>query len=381
MTTYERTAYRNGTRAPATVIVDRDLTDPDHQVQYTVTVLLSGVEHSATAADAFEALSLVREVLDREGWLLGVQGARIDVWASSMARQQGGGMRAYRLRRGRHPRFDDLVDVFAPADERLGTVAAQRAYVGAEVEDKRADAVDDIETVTTTTTLAPTPSMDGRPSLLDRLTGRSQPARWAAPERWTAVRATLGDVLTPAEWAEAEVLAGEVPTGRYQPSTHRITRAVGSDDEGIRWADLVDVAIEPDGTIRVRVFRRRYVERPGAPFDVVLDTRVEGLPPTEFRPGGLGMTTAQHQVPALWEYLRDHELVPDDAMQIMFWPDHGRVPTGSDDDQGSTTTFWGRADGATWTVLVSAAGHLRITRTQPQPSPDEARIDAAPTTP
>lgn len=49
MTTYERTAYRNSTRAPATVIVDRDLADPDHQVQHTVTVLLSGVEHSATA--------------------------------------------------------------------------------------------------------------------------------------------------------------------------------------------------------------------------------------------------------------------------------------------------------------------------------------------
>lgn len=381
MTTYHRIAYRNGTNAPATVTVEMDLTNPDHQAHSTVTVSLLGVEHSATADDAFEALSLVRAALDREGWLLGVQGARVDVWPSGMARQQGGGMRAYRLRRGRRPRSDDLVDVFAPADERLGTVDAQRAFVGAEPQAARPDAVDDTETVATSTTLAPAPSMDGRPSLLDRLTGRSQPARWSAPERWTAVRATLGDVLTPAEWAEAEVLAGEVPTGSHQPSTHRIARAVGWDDEGIRWADLVDVAIEPDGTIRVRVFRRRYVERPGAPCDVVLDTRVEGLPPTEFRPGGLGMTTAQHQVPALWEYLRDHELVPGDAMQIMFWPDHGRVPTGSDDDQGSTTTFWGRADGATWTVLVSAAGHLRITRTQPQPSPDEARIDAAPTTP
>jgi hypothetical protein len=131
MTTYERTAYRNSTRAPATVIVDRDLTDPDHQVQYTVTVLLSGVEHSATADDAFEALSLVRKALDDEGWLLGVQGARTDVWPSGMARQQGGGMRAYRLRRGRRPRFKDLVDVFAPADEHLGTVHAQRAFVAA----------------------------------------------------------------------------------------------------------------------------------------------------------------------------------------------------------------------------------------------------------
>ncbi|MDF2994180.1 MAG: hypothetical protein K0S37_4694, partial [Microbacterium sp.] len=30
MTTYERTAHRNGTSAPATVIVEMDLTNPDH---------------------------------------------------------------------------------------------------------------------------------------------------------------------------------------------------------------------------------------------------------------------------------------------------------------------------------------------------------------
>ena len=59
----------------------------------------------------------------------------------------------------------------------------------------------------------------------------------------TAVRATLGDALTPAEWAEVEVLAGTVLTGRRQPSTHRLTRAVGWDDEDTRWADLVDVAV------------------------------------------------------------------------------------------------------------------------------------------
>lgn len=135
MTTYERTAHRNGTIAPATVIVEMDLTNPDHQVRYTVTVLLLGAEHTATAYDAFEALSLAREALDDDGWLLGVQGARVDVWPSGMARQQGGGMRAYRLRRGRRPRFKDLVDVFAPADEHLGTVQAQREFVAAKFPD------------------------------------------------------------------------------------------------------------------------------------------------------------------------------------------------------------------------------------------------------
>ncbi|QQD75941.1 hypothetical protein I8920_14225 [Curtobacterium sp. YC1] len=135
MTTYERTAHRNGTSAPASVTVEMDLTNSDHQVRYTVTVLLSGVEHSATADDAFEALSLVRESLDVDSWLLGVQGARVDVWPSAMARQQGGGLRAYRLSRGRRPRLKDLVDVFAPADEHLGTVQAQRAFVAAKFPD------------------------------------------------------------------------------------------------------------------------------------------------------------------------------------------------------------------------------------------------------
>lgn len=74
MTTYDRIAYRNGTSAPATVTVEMDLTNPDHQVHSTVTVSLLGVEHSATADDAFEALSLVRAALDRDCWLLGVQG-------------------------------------------------------------------------------------------------------------------------------------------------------------------------------------------------------------------------------------------------------------------------------------------------------------------
>ncbi|NQX23207.1 hypothetical protein [Curtobacterium sp. VKM Ac-2852] len=365
MTTYDRIAYRNGTSAPATVTVEMDLTNPDRQAHSTVTVSLLGVEHSATADDAFEALSLVRAALDRDGWLLGVQGARVDVWPSGMARQQGGGLRAYRHRRGRRPRLDDLVDVFAPADGRLGTVEAQRAFVGVKPLVARPEAVDDTETIATSTTLAPSPSIDGRPSLIDRLLGRAQPASWSAPQRWTAVRATLGDALTPAEWAEAEVLAGTVLTGRRQPSTHRITRAVGWDDEDTRWADLIDVAFEPNGTIGIRVFHRRYVERPGAPFEVVHDTRVDDQPPTEFRPSGLETSTRQDQVAALWQHLRRLALIPDEALSVMFWPDHGRVPTGSDADQGRTVTFSGLADGSVWSVLVSAVGHLRITRTLP----------------
>jgi hypothetical protein len=65
------------------------------------------------ASDAFEALCLLREQLEPQGWRVGVVGARIDVWPSGMARDQGGGQVAYRWE-GRDP--VDRVDTFAPTD-------------------------------------------------------------------------------------------------------------------------------------------------------------------------------------------------------------------------------------------------------------------------
>ncbi|MFT3799073.1 hypothetical protein [Microbacterium sp.] len=50
----------------------------------------------ADGGDAFEALCVVREVLDEQGWHVGVAGAQPDVWPSGMARDQGGGLTAYR---------------------------------------------------------------------------------------------------------------------------------------------------------------------------------------------------------------------------------------------------------------------------------------------
>lgn len=79
----------------------------------------------ARADDAFEALCTVREHLEPHGWRLGVIGAQIDVWPSGMARDQGGGLRAYRMS-AEGPQ--DLVDTFEPADPTtVATVAAQRA--------------------------------------------------------------------------------------------------------------------------------------------------------------------------------------------------------------------------------------------------------------
>ncbi|HWM15332.1 MAG TPA: hypothetical protein VNP97_01975 [Microbacterium sp.] len=79
----------------------------------------------ARAHDAFEALCLVRDELEPHGWRIGVAGAQADVWPSGMARDQGGGLRAYRMT---EERVGDLVDTFEPVDPAtVTTVAEQRA--------------------------------------------------------------------------------------------------------------------------------------------------------------------------------------------------------------------------------------------------------------
>ncbi|WP_307861031.1 hypothetical protein [Microbacterium sp. SD291] len=79
----------------------------------------------ARADDAFEALCLIREELEPFGWRIGVAGAQADVWPSGMARDQGGGQRAYRMTT---EQVGDLVDTFEPVDpETVTTVALQRA--------------------------------------------------------------------------------------------------------------------------------------------------------------------------------------------------------------------------------------------------------------
>jgi hypothetical protein len=84
---------------------------------------LGAVERRAN--DAFEALCLVREELEPRGWRLGVAGAQADVWPSGMARDQGGGLSAYRLG---GVSVQEVVFTFSPVDP--GTVtslAEQRA--------------------------------------------------------------------------------------------------------------------------------------------------------------------------------------------------------------------------------------------------------------
>lgn len=75
------------------------------------------------ANDAFEALCLVREELDPRGWRLGIAGAQPDVWPSGMARDQGGGLSAYRLAAAG---AQDLVFTFSPVDPATVTSVAEQ---------------------------------------------------------------------------------------------------------------------------------------------------------------------------------------------------------------------------------------------------------------
>ena len=112
---------RNGAVREATVEWRRT---PDYR--WSVSIESSEFDPvEVQAADAFEALCIIREQLEPHGWRVGVAGARADVWPSGMARDQGGGLRAYRLTSNG---VEGLVDTFEPVDPAsVTTVVEQRA--------------------------------------------------------------------------------------------------------------------------------------------------------------------------------------------------------------------------------------------------------------
>ncbi|HEV3462288.1 MAG TPA: hypothetical protein VG413_09610 [Candidatus Dormibacteraeota bacterium] len=84
---------------------------------------------SADASDVFECMCQLRARFDREGIRLCCNGARLNVWPSGMARDMGGGLRAYVLEVGRRASIDDLVDIFDSAPiEDIATVEEQRLF-------------------------------------------------------------------------------------------------------------------------------------------------------------------------------------------------------------------------------------------------------------
>ncbi len=87
------------------------------------------IDIKATGEDLFSAMQAARRSLDEMGIFLLCQGARRNVWPSRMARDMGGGMKAYQLRLGEQARRGDLVDILAPAGpEEVATVVDQEMF-------------------------------------------------------------------------------------------------------------------------------------------------------------------------------------------------------------------------------------------------------------
>ncbi|WP_285725697.1 hypothetical protein [Psychromicrobium xiongbiense] len=82
----------------------------------------------ARADDAFEALCVVRDLLEPEGWRIGVAGAQADVWPSGMSRDQGGGLVAYRMTENGVAGVADTFEAVDPAT--VVTLTEQRAEIG-----------------------------------------------------------------------------------------------------------------------------------------------------------------------------------------------------------------------------------------------------------
>jgi hypothetical protein len=118
---------RDGARHPATASWSVTWSGPwpTYTVRITCDALDGGSPVEAGEDDAFEALCAIRDRLEPDGWRVGLRGALADVWPSGMARDQGGGLRAYRLT---PTGAGDVVATFDPVDpSEVVTLAEQRA--------------------------------------------------------------------------------------------------------------------------------------------------------------------------------------------------------------------------------------------------------------
>lgn len=94
-----------------------------------LSLVVDGRTLRASGPDLFEALVAIRRQVEPDGWLIAVQGSRIDTYPSGMARDMGGGEQIYQLRLGEPATFADLVDTLGPAlGAELATVEAQQEF-------------------------------------------------------------------------------------------------------------------------------------------------------------------------------------------------------------------------------------------------------------
>ena len=81
----------------------------------------------AESSDFFEALCLIRQQLEPEGLIPFCYGASLNVYPSGMARNMGGGLKAYRLTKGEPARMIDLVEIFQSGSDVIP------AFVGTQI--------------------------------------------------------------------------------------------------------------------------------------------------------------------------------------------------------------------------------------------------------
>jgi len=106
--------------------------------QYTLELEIPNLGlHRTDGPDQFECLVRARDDLEPQGFRFLVNGARRNVWPSGMARDMGGGRKAYVLVLGQ-PGRPELVDIFEPADEtQISSVQEQRDFFQTWLDDRR----------------------------------------------------------------------------------------------------------------------------------------------------------------------------------------------------------------------------------------------------
>ncbi|MEC4806960.1 MAG: hypothetical protein SAJ72_22100 [Jaaginema sp. PMC 1080.18] len=86
-------------------------------------------DHSFEDKDTFGAFCKMRLFLEKQGWQILCNGARVDAYPSGMSRDMCGGIKLYILKMGQKTQRSDLVKIFDPAElENVGTVEEQRRY-------------------------------------------------------------------------------------------------------------------------------------------------------------------------------------------------------------------------------------------------------------
>lgn len=81
------------------------------------------------ANDLFDCLCELRIFLEKNGFLILCNGARVDAYPSTMSREMSGGRKVYILKIGEKANLESLVHIFAEAPrDKVGTVNEQADY-------------------------------------------------------------------------------------------------------------------------------------------------------------------------------------------------------------------------------------------------------------